>query len=76
MKTVLYVGWWSDEAKAVRSLVHDLRAMGVRAKTGYSVYCGHKTLLVALPDVKRAKALLREIDPDNGAYIASDCLDP
>ena len=67
------IGCWSDYA--VPDLVRDLKANGLRAEAGYSPYVGHHTLLVHPQDVERAKTLLREIDPDNGNYIADECFE-
>jgi hypothetical protein len=57
-QTLPYVGNWNDNAATVRDLAGILRYHGLKAKTGYSVYVGLRTLLVRADHVAKARKLL------------------
>ena len=59
-----WIGGWNDTPGNVRVLARDLRAAGVQAKTGRSIYDDHRELLVAADDVYLAKKVLCELGCD------------
>lgn len=70
-----WIGKWCDDTSSVRHLCSLLKENGIRAKTVSCCYVGMRNLKIVKEDVEKAKKLLPTLDPYNGEYIVSDCLE-
>ena len=62
-----WIGGWSDNRESIAYLVSELKSAGVRAKSSYSPYVGHRELVIHGDDVEKAVEVLRR---ESQLYIA------